>query len=91
MMAIVILHSTTKGLISGLAIGYVARRVQSLALGIAAGLTIGALLSYLVARHAQPALFWDIMLPGALLGLVVGVATQKFGAPTEGQRARIGA
>jgi hypothetical protein len=91
MMAMVILHSTGKGLISGLVIGYVARRVQSLALGIAAGLAIGAVLSYVVTLHAQPALFWDIMLPGALLGLVVGVATQKFGAPAEGQRAGIGA
>ena len=80
-MVSVIVVSTVKGLMCGMAIGFVALRVQSLPLGILAGIGIGALLSYLVALTARPGLFWDIVLPGALLGLIVGVATQKFGKP----------
>jgi hypothetical protein len=29
------------------------------------------------------ALFWDIMVPGMLLGAIVGFATQRFGRKTE--------
>jgi hypothetical protein len=82
-MARVIVYSTLKGVLCGLAIGFFARRVQSLPLGILAGLGIGAALSYVVALTARPGLFWDIMLPGALLGLIVGIATQKFGKSPE--------
>ncbi len=82
-MFTVILYSTMKGLLSGLAIGFFARRVQSLPLGILAGIGIGAVLSYLVTLTAERELFWDIMLPGALLGLIVGLATQKFGQPPQ--------
>src|SRR5574341_774265 len=69
-MATVILYSTLKGFVSGMIIGLVARKVNSLPLGIASGLAVGVALSYLVARTADAKLFWDIMLPGALLGLI---------------------
>jgi hypothetical protein len=80
-MATVILYSTLKGFVSGTIIGLVARRVNSLPLGIVSGLTVGVLCSYVVTLTADAKLFWDIMLPGALLGLIVGFATQKFGRP----------
>jgi hypothetical protein len=32
-----------------------------------------------VILRAGMGLFWDIMLPGMLLGVIVGFATQKFG------------
>lgn len=79
LMTSVITFSLLKGLVSGIAIGYVSQRVHSLALGLAAGLAIGAFLSLLVVWHAGMTLFWDIMLPGMLLGVVVGFCTQKFG------------
>jgi len=50
--------------------------------GILAGLLIAALLSMLLILKAGLALFWDIMLPGMLLGVIVGFATQRFGKPT---------
>jgi hypothetical protein len=78
-MTTVIAVSVFKGLGCGVAIGAFSRRVQSLPLGITAGVGIALLVSYGVALHAGLGLFWDIMLPGALLGLVVGIATQKFG------------
>jgi hypothetical protein len=79
LMTSVITFSLLKGLASGLAIGYVSQRVHSLAVGVLAGLAISALLSLLVVWHAGMTLFWDIMLPGMLLGVIVGFCTQKFG------------
>jgi hypothetical protein len=78
-MSSVITFSLLKGLVSGAAIGYVSERVHSIALGMLAGMAIAAVLSLLVILRAGMALFWDIMLPGMLLGVVVGFTTQKFG------------
>ncbi len=52
-------------------------------LGILAGIGIAAMLSLLVILRAGMALFWDIMLPGMLLGGIVGFATQRFGRKSE--------
>jgi hypothetical protein len=79
LMGSVITFSLLKGLVSGIAIGYFSQRVPSITAGIAAGIAIAALLSLLVVLHAGMALFWDILLPGMLLGAIVGFATQKFG------------
>jgi hypothetical protein len=78
-MSSVITFSLLKGLLSGVAIGYVSQRLHSMALGILAGLGIAAALSLIVILDAGMALFWDIMLPGMLLGVVVGFTTQRFG------------
>jgi hypothetical protein len=82
-MVSVVTFSTLKGLLSGIAIGYFAKRVKSIPFGLLAGIVIAALFSFLVVLHAGMGLFWDIMLPGMLLGLIVGFATQKFGSRTE--------
>jgi len=79
LMTSVITFSLLKGLIAGAAIGYVSQKVHSIALGMLAGLAIAAVLSLLVILRAGMTLFWDIMLPGMLLGVVVGFTTQKFG------------
>jgi hypothetical protein len=76
----VITFSTLKGLLSGIAIGYYSQRVKSIPLGLFAGIIIAALFSFLVVLRAGMGLFWDIMLPGMLLGLIVGFATQRFGS-----------
>jgi uncharacterized membrane protein (Fun14 family) len=55
-----------------------------MALGILAGIAIAAVLSLLVILRAGMALFWDIMLPGMLLGIIVGFATQRFGKQAAG-------
>jgi hypothetical protein len=76
-----------KGLLAGAAIGYVSEKVHSIALGMLAGLAIAALLSLLVILRAGMSLFWDIMLPGMLLGVIVGFTTQKFGGQAQAQHA----
>ena len=82
-MGSVITFSLLKGLLAGFAIGLVSQRVHSMLLGILAGVGIAAVLSLLVILRAGMALFWDIMIPGMLLGLIVGFATQKFGRGRE--------
>jgi hypothetical protein len=82
-MTSVITFSLLKGLVSGAAIGYVSEKVHSIALGMLAGMVIAAVLSLLVILRAGMSLFWDIMLPGMLLGVVVGFTTQKFGRQTQ--------
>jgi hypothetical protein len=85
-MTSVITFSLLKGLVSGIAIGYVSQRFHSMLVGIVAGFGIAAALSLIVILHAGMALFWDIMLPGMLLGVVVGFTTQKFGKQSQAPR-----
>jgi hypothetical protein len=87
-MGSVITFSMLKGLVSGVTIGYVAQKVHSMLLGIVAGVAIAAALSLLVILRAGMALFWDIMLPGMLLGVIVGFCTQKFGLRADGDGAQ---
>lgn len=85
----IVIGSTFKGLIAGVLIGWFARKVDSLPAGIVFGLAIGALLAFLVAAMPDPSgkhYYWEMILPGSLLGVIVGYATQKYG--TTGATAR---
>ncbi len=73
----IVLGSTVKGILAGLIIGYVATRTRSLPIGIATGLAVGLALAYLVTL-GEP-YFWEIMLPGGLVGVIVGYATFVYG------------
>ena len=78
----IMIGSTFKGLLTGLVAGAVASKYRSLPLGILTGLAVGLLLSFLVAAMPNPEnkhYYWEIMLPGAALGAVVGFATQRYG------------
>ena len=79
----IVVGSTIKGVIAGILIGFFARKVHSLALGILFGLGVGLLLAFFVAR-AQGGYYPEIMLPGGLVGLIVGYATQKYGGSAGG-------
>jgi len=79
-MTSVITFSLLKGLVAGAAIGYISQKLHSMLLGILAGVAIAAVLSLLVILRAGMGLFWDILLPGMLLGVIVGFATQRFGS-----------
>lgn len=74
----IVVGSTIKGIIAGILIGFFARKVHSLALGTLFGLGVGLLLAFFVA-HLQRGYYFEIMLPGGLVGLIVGYATQKYG------------
>jgi hypothetical protein len=80
-MANIVFGSTIKGLIAGVLIGFFARKVHSLALGIVFGLAVGLLLAYAVCVM-QPGpnhYYFEIMLPGGIVGTLIGYATQRFG------------
>ena len=78
-LAGIVVSSTVKGIIAGVAIGLFAKKFHSLAIGILFGLAIGALLAYLTARFAVGGYYFEIMLPGSMVGLIVGFATQRYG------------
>jgi len=83
-MANIVFGSTIKGLIAGVLLGFFARKVHSLAAGIVFGLAVGLLLAYAVAAK-QPGpnhYYFEIMLPGGIVGVLIGYATQRFGQPT---------
>ena len=78
----IVIGSTIKGLIVGSLVGWYAYRVQSLSKGLAVGLVVAAFFAFLIAAMPQPSghHYWlEIMLPGSIVGLIVGYATQKFG------------
>jgi len=84
MMPAIIAGSTIKGLVTGAIVGAVAMRWQSLPLGIVVGLVVGLILSFLAALAPDPEgryHFVEIMIPGAVLGLVVGYVSQRYGRP----------
>jgi len=77
-MAGIIVGSTIKGLIAGVAAGIFARKVNSVPLGILFGLAVGFVLAFLVA-YMQHGYYLEIILPGSIVGMIVGYATQRYG------------
>jgi len=75
----IVIGSTIKGLIAGVLIGWFARKVNSLALGIIFGLGVGLVLAFAVAYMDGHGYYFKIMLPGGTVGLIVGYATQRYG------------
>jgi len=80
----IVIGSSVKGLIAGVLIGYFAKKVNSLPLGIVFGLGVGLVLAFAVAAMPQPGgkhYYFEIMLPGGIVGMIVVYATQRFGTP----------
>jgi hypothetical protein len=86
----IVIGSTLKGLLVGGLAGWFARRRQSTAAGLVFGAVIGALFAFLVAAMPDPSgkhYYWEIVLPGTILGLIVGYATQRWGSPAAARAA----
>jgi hypothetical protein len=82
MITSIIMWSSLKGLIAGLIIGFFARKVHSVQGGILFGGAVGLLLAFLVALAPSESgqHYWiEIMVPGTIVGLILGFATQKYG------------
>ena len=83
----IVIGSTFKGVLVGVLVGWFATRRQSIPAGVVVGLALGAFLAFLVAAMPNPDgthYYWQIMLPGSVLGMIVGYATQRYGRPAPG-------
>jgi hypothetical protein len=84
MMGGIMLGSSVKGMVVGLLCGWFARKVHSAKWGIAVGSALGLLFAFLVAatdtvNGQHP--YMQIMLPGFVVGAIVGFLTQRVGTP----------
>jgi hypothetical protein len=75
--------SAGKGLLAGVVTGFIARKLHSLPLGMLAGFLVAALITLPIALSTDPdthqVYFVEIMIPGAICGMIVGFATQRYG------------
>jgi hypothetical protein len=81
----IVIGSTVKGLVAGLIIGFVAQRTQSLLTVVLVGLVVSAFFAWLVTLGGP--YFWEIILPGSIVGLIVGFATAKYRGPVRSSTA----
>ncbi|HEV3057715.1 MAG TPA: hypothetical protein VGY48_05680 [Vicinamibacterales bacterium] len=72
----IVIGSTIKGLLTGVIIGFFAQKVRSLVLGTLFGVAVGAFFAYLILLM-NPGHVLNIMLPGSLVGLIVGYVAQS--------------
>lgn len=78
----IVIGSTIKGLIVGGLTGWFARRARSLTAVLIFGIAVGAFFAFLVAAMPDPSgkhYYWEIVLPGSVVGLLVGYATARWG------------
>ncbi|MGZ8868264.1 MAG: hypothetical protein ACXW2P_07965, partial [Thermoanaerobaculia bacterium] len=84
--------STVKGILVGVLAGWFARKVNSVPAGIVFGLVVGLLLAYGVAAMPSETgehYYLEIMLPGSIVGAIVGWATQRYGRVPAGAAASL--
>lgn len=80
----ILVGSSFKGMLVGLLSGWFARRVQSTKWGIVLGSALGLLFAFLVAvmdASKGKSHYLEIMLPGFVVGAIIGFLTQKMGTP----------
>ena len=79
----IVMLSSLKSVFAGLLIGIFARFVDKRAAIAIFGLLAGLVLAYLVAMSPDPKTgehyYGQIMIPGAIVGLLVGYATARYG------------
>jgi len=84
LIAGIMVGSSFKGMLVGLLSGWFARKVQSTTWGIVVGSALGLLFAFIIAvmdaSKGKPH-YLEIMLPGFIVGAIVGFLTQKVGTP----------
>jgi len=78
----IMVGSAIKGIVVGMLSGWFARKVQSTAWGIVVGSALGLLFAFMVAAmeasKGKPH-YLEIMLPGFVVGAIIGFLTQRMG------------
>ena len=89
MLTSIMIGSSVKGLVVGLLSGWFARKVQSTAWGVIVGSALGLLFAFLVAAmdatKGKPH-YLEIMLPGFVVGAIIGFLTQRIGTRDLGKQ-----
>ena len=84
LIAGIMVGSSFKGMLVGLLSGWFARKVHSTGWGIVVGSALGLLFAFIIAvmdaSKGKPH-YLEIMLPGFIVGAIVGFLTQKMGTP----------
>ena len=75
----IMMGSAFKGMVVGLLSGWFARKRESVGLGIARGAGLGLLFAYAVAAMQPEQYYLEIMLPGFVVGAMIGFFTQTLG------------
>jgi hypothetical protein len=75
----IVIGSTIKGVLTGVLIGFFAVKVHSRLWGTIFGLIVGAFFAWIILLM-NPGHALNIMLPGSLVGLIVGYAAQRHSA-----------
>jgi hypothetical protein len=88
----IVIGSTVKGILTGALIGWYAKRAASMASVIVFGLIVGVALAFCISLMqmlaGENAYYWQIMLPGGILGIIVGYATFKSPASAPARAAQ---
>jgi len=79
-MAGILIGSSIKGMLVGVLSGWYARKVQSTTKGIVVGSALGLLFAGIVAVM-QGNHYLEILLPGFVVGAIIGFLTQRMGTP----------
>ncbi len=88
-LAGIMVGSSFKGMLVGVLSGWFARKVNSMMWGVVLGSALGLLFAYIVAAMDATAgkpHYLEIMLPGFMVGAIVGFLTQRMGAPVAARR-----
>jgi hypothetical protein len=80
----IVLGSTMKGLVAGVIVGAVSRKLRSPGIGMAVGTAVAAVITLPIAymnatQYGRSDYYWKIMLPGALVGAIVGYVVMRHG------------
>ena len=80
----IVLGSSLKGLLAGVIVGTIARKLQSSRLSTVIGVAVAGAITFPIAhmnasQYGRPDYYWKIMLPGALVGAIVGYVVMRYG------------
>ena len=79
-MAGILIGSSIKGMLVGILSGWYARKVESTPKGIVVGSVLGLFFAAIIAVM-QGNHYLEILLPGFVVGAIIGFLTQRMGTP----------